>query len=143
MRPAFSLNPTIVKVALGWRRSGGQSQANFNHALYPQNQSQRHNPLQETRKRALESCSLGGWQRGWGSGGSGAPGPHAHGNAGRQAVDDRRAEVCGQRKPSNDPRSNQHNPRYASYWAPLTHKRHPPQPAQPRHTNDWAPRTRK
>ena len=27
--------------------------------------------------------------------------------------------------------------------APLTHKRHPPQPAQPRHTNDGAPRTRK
>ena len=29
------------------------------------------------------------------------------------------------------------------YWAPLTHKRHAPQPAQPRHTNYWAPRTRK
>ena len=29
------------------------------------------------------------------------------------------------------------------YWAPLTNKRHPPQPAQPRHTNHWAPRTRK
>ena len=28
-------------------------------------------------------------------------------------------------------------------WAPLTHKRHPPQPAQPRYTNDGAPRTRK
>ena len=41
---------------------------------------------------------------------SGAPGPHAHGNVGRQVVDDRRAEVCGQRKPSNDPRSNQHSP---------------------------------
>ena len=25
-------------------------------------------------------------------------------------MDDRRAEVRGQRKPSNDPRSNQHNP---------------------------------
>ena len=41
----------------------------------------------------------------------------------------------GQQKPSNDPRNNQRNPRYANYWAPLTHKRHPPQPAQPRHTN--------
>ena len=36
---------------------------------------------------------------------SGAPGPHAHGNAVRQAV-----EVLGQRKLSNDPHSNQHNP---------------------------------
>ena len=35
-------------------------------------------------------------------------------------------------------------PRYANYWAPLTHQRHiPPHPAQPRHTNDGAPRTRK
>ena len=41
---------------------------------------------------------------------SGAPGPHAHGNVGTQVVDDCRAEVHGQRKPSNDPRSNQHNP---------------------------------
>ena len=41
---------------------------------------------------------------------SGAPGPHAHGNAARQVVDDRRAEVRGQRKPSNDPRNTQHNP---------------------------------
>ena len=31
----------------------------------------------------------------------------------------------------------------ANYWAPLTHKRHLPQPAQPQHTNDGAPRTRK
>ena len=55
-------------------------------------------------------------------------------------MDGRRAEVRGQRKPSNDPRSNQHNPRYANYWTPLTRKRHiPPHPAQPQHTNDWAP----
>ena len=40
----------------------------------------------------------------------GAPGPHAHGNTVRKVVNDRRAEVRGQRKPSNDPRSNQHNP---------------------------------
>ena len=45
-----------------------------------------------------------------GAGRSGAPGPHAHGNVGRQVKDNRRAEVCGQRKQSNDPRSNQHNP---------------------------------
>ena len=32
--------------------------------------------------------------------------------------------------------------RCANYWAALTNKRHPPQPAQP-YTNDWAPRTRK
>ena len=37
----------------------------------------------------------------------------------------------GVRKPSNDPRNNQHSPRYANYWAPLPHKWHPPQPAQP------------
>ena len=50
----------------------------------------------------------------------------------------------GQQKQSNDPRSNQHNPQYANYWAPVTRKRHiPPHPAQPQHTNDWAPRTRK
>ena len=28
-------------------------------------------------------------------------------------------------------------------WAPLPHKRRPPQPAQPRHTSHWAPRARK
>ena len=77
-------------------------------------------------------------------GGSRAPGPHAHGNTARQVVDGLRTEVCGQQKQSNDPRNNQHNPRWANYWAPLTRKRHiPPRPAQPRHTNDWAPRTRK
>ena len=48
----------------------------------------------------------------------------------------------GSENRQNDPRNNQHNPRYANYWAPLTRKRHPPQPAQPRHTNHWAPRTR-
>ena len=52
-------------------------------------------------------------------------------------------EVWGQQKQSNDPHNNQHNPRYANYWAPLTRKRHPPHSAQPRHTNYWAPRTRK
>ena len=45
----------------------------------------------------------GGWR-------SGAPWPHTHGNVGRQVADDRRAEVCGQRKPSNEPHSNQHSP---------------------------------
>ena len=71
-----------------------------------------------------------------------APGPHAHGDAARQALDGLRTEVWGQQKQSNDPRNNQHNPQYANYWAPLTRKRHiPPHPAQPRHTNYWAPRT--
>ena len=55
-------------------------------------------------------------------------------------MDDRRAEVRGQRKPSNDPRNNQHKPRSANYWAPPTH---PPQPAQPRCTDDGAPQMRK
>ena len=41
---------------------------------------------------------------------SGAPGPHTHGNVGRQVVVDRSTEVRGQQKLSNDPRSNQHNP---------------------------------
>ena len=50
----------------------------------------------------------------------------------------------GQQKQSNDPGNNQHNPRYANYWAPLTRKRHIlPHPAQPQHTNDGAPRLRK
>ena len=53
-------------------------------------------------------------------------------------------EARGQQKQSNDPRNNQHHPQYANYRAPLTRKRHiPPHPAQPRHTNDWASRTRK
>ena len=39
-------------------------------------------------------------------------------------MDGLRTEVCGQQKPSNDPRNNQHNPQYANCWAPLTHKRH-------------------
>ena len=52
--------------------------------------------------------------------------------------------MCGQQKQSNDPHNNQHNPQYANYWAPLTHKRHiPPHSAQPRHTDHWAPRMRK
>ena len=55
-----------------------------------------------------------------------------------------RTEVCGRQKQSNDPRNNQHNPQYAIYRAPLTHKRHTtPHSTQPRHTNYWAPRTRK
>ena len=34
--------------------------------------------------------------------------------------------MCGQQKPSNDPRNHQHNPQYANYWAPLTRKQaHP------------------
>ena len=53
-------------------------------------------------------------------------------------------EARGQQKQSNDPSNNQHNPQYATYWAPHTRKRHiPPHPAQPQHTNYWAPRTRK
>ena len=53
-----------------------------------------------------------------------APGPHAHGNAATQVVDGLRPEVWGQRKQSNDPCNSQRNPRYASYWAPLTRTRH-------------------
>ena len=62
-----------------------------------------------------------------------APGLHAHRNTARQATDGLWAEVCGRQKQSND-----------NYSAPLTRTRHiPPHPAQPRHTNRWAPRTRK
>ena len=69
-----------------------------------------------------------------------APGRHANRNAMRRVVDGLRTEVCGQQEQSNDPGNNQHNPQYANYWAPLTRKRHiPPHPAQPRHTNHWAP----
>ena len=87
---------------------------------------------------------------GWGGGGARCPTslllkekpPPGAGGGG--ATDGLWTEVCGQRKQSNDPRNNQHNPQYAKYWAPLTRKRHiPPHSAQPRHTNYWAPRTRK
>ena len=37
-----------------------------------------------------------------------APGPHAHRNTARQAMDGLRTEVCGQQKQSNDPGNNQH-----------------------------------
>ena len=47
---------------------------------------------------------------------SGAPGPHTHRNAARQVVDDRRVEVRGQPKSSNDPRSNQHSPSTPTTW---------------------------
>ena len=73
-----------------------------------------------------------------------APGPHAHRNTARQVVDGLWTEARGQRKQSNEPGNDQHNPQYANYWAPLTRKRHiPPQPPQPRHTNHCAPRARK
>ena len=69
-------------------------------------------------------------------------GPHAHGNAERQAMNGLWTEARGQQTQSNDPGNNQHNPQYANDWALLTRKRHiPPHPAQPRRTNDWAPRT--
>ena len=76
------------------------------------------------RGRGGRGARGGHWPPAWGGGGvgaqgvdgrynawrSGAHGPHAHGNAGRQVVDDRRAAaVRGQRKPSYDSRSNQHN----------------------------------
>ena len=37
-----------------------------------------------------------------------APGPHAHRNTARQAMDGLRIEVCGQQQQSNDPSNNQH-----------------------------------
>ena len=37
------------------------------------------------------------------------------GNAARRVVDGLRTEVWGQRKQSNDPHNNQHNPQYANY----------------------------
>ena len=57
-------------------------------------------------------------------------------------------EARGQQKQSNDPGNNQHNPQYANYWAPLTHKRHTlPHPAPPAHqllgSANAEPRTRK
>ena len=66
-----------------------------------------------------------------------APGPHAHRNTAGQVMDGLWTEARGQQKQSNDPGNNQHN-----YNTPLTRKRHTmPHPAQPRHTNHWAPRT--
>ena len=82
-----------------------------------------------------------GWDNAWMSR---APRPHARGNTARQSVAGVWTEARGRQKQSNNPHNNQHNPRYANYWAPLTHTRHiPPHPAQPQHTNHWAPRTRK
>ena len=70
-----------------------------------------------------------------------APGPHAHGNTARQAIDGLWTEAHGQQK---RPRKQPAHPQYANYWAPLTRKRHTmPHSAQPQHTNYWAPRTRK
>ena len=37
-----------------------------------------------------------------------APGPHAHRNTARQAIDGLWTEACGHQKQSNDPRNNQH-----------------------------------
>ena len=55
-----------------------------------------------------------------------------------------RRRCVGSKNNQTTPHNNQHNPRYANYWAPLTRKRHiPPHSAQPQHTNYWAPRTRK
>ena len=44
--------------------------------------------------------------------------------------------MCGQQKTIKPPLQQPAQPRYANYWAPLTHKRHLLQPAQPQHTND-------
>ena len=42
------------------------------------------------------------------------------------------------------PRQQPAHPQYATYWAPLTRKRHTmPHSAQSQHANYWAPRTRK
>ena len=71
-----------------------------------------------------------------------APGPHPHRSTARQAMDGLWTRVHGQQKQSNDPGNNQHilnTPTIA-----LTCKRHTmPHPAQPQHTNYWAPQTRK
>ena len=78
------------------------------------------------RRRTGGCAGCGGWGGWFGLGWGGWAGGQIltqHGNVARQVVDDRRAEVCGRRKPLNDPRNNQHNPRYANYWVPLTHKR--------------------
>ena len=73
-----------------------------------------------------------------------APGPHAHRNTARQAMDGLWTEVCGQQKQSKRPRQQPAHPQYDNYWAPLTRKRHTmPHSAQPQHANYWAPRTRK
>ena len=60
---------------------------------------------------------------------SGALGPHTHGNAATQVVDDRRAEVHGQQKPSNDPHNNQLN--LGAPTTELRHKRHQHSPSTP------------
>ena len=78
------------------------------------------------------------WDNAWRSG---APGPHAHGNAARQVVDGLRTEVWGQQRQSNDPPNNQHNPIRQLLGA--ANAQILPHSAQPDHTNHGAPRTRK
>ena len=56
---------------------------------------------------AVERMGVDGRYNAWRRG---APGPDAHGNAATEGVDDRRAEVRGQRRPSNDPCTHQHSP---------------------------------
>ena len=54
----------------------------------------------------------------------GAPGPHTRGSVTRRVVEARRAEARGQRKPSDGTRRNQHSPRHTNDWALRTRKRH-------------------
>ena len=73
-----------------------------------------------------------------------APGPHAHRNTAKQAMDGLWTEARGQQKPVKRPQQQPAHPQYVTYWAPLTRKWHTmPHPAQPQHTKYWAPRTRK
>ena len=73
-----------------------------------------------------------------------APGPHAHRNTARQAMEGPWTEARAQQKHSNDPRQPPAHPQHANYWAPLMRRQHiPPHPAQPQYANDWAPRTQK
>ena len=53
-----------------------------------------------------------------------APGPHAHGNTARQAMDGLWTEARVDSKHHETTQQQLAQPQYANYWAPLTRKRH-------------------
>ena len=80
-------------------------------------------------------------KRGRHIGGGGVSRTQKHSEAGYGRAVDRGVWTA---KTVKRPRQQPAHPQYATYWAPLTRKRHTmPHSAQHQHTNYWAPRTRK
>ena len=72
-----------------------------------------------------------------------APGPHAHRNTARQAMDGLWTEVCGQQKQSNDPATTSTSSMGQLLGAADAQTAHHATFSTAPHTNHWAPRTRK